>query len=191
MEKKKSSKNSRCSVPLSSAPAGTALAACATPILSISDESIVKGASAQEPPAAAAADDEAEALAEAAEAGAAAEGEAPPPAPPLPSALPAGTHSQSLMGRPATDARAAAAEAEDGDGEEPEPEPDDGSAAGSKMRPKGAVAASGGPSADGSASWTVAGVVPGPPGGEARAPTAYQPTRSSAGKVCLSAFFFF
>lgn len=159
-------------MPLSSAPAGTARAACATPILSISEESIVKGASAQEPPPAAC-DEEGAASAGAAEAeGAGAEGEAPPP-----STLPTGTHSQSLMGRPATDVRTAEAE----DEEEVELEE---SAAGSKMRPKGAGTSD--PSAGERASWTVAGVVPGPPGGEARAPTAYQPTRSSAGKVCLS-----
>jgi hypothetical protein len=188
-------------VPLSSAPAGTALAACATPIRSISDESMVKGASDQEPPAAPAAAPPPTAAAAAADAvaDAAAEGagEAPPSEAPPP---PTGTHSQSLMGSPATDVRTEAGEREGERAEEgppgpapgpEEPPPGSSSAVGSKTRPNGAAASD--PSAGDRASWTAAAVVPAPPGGCERGPTAYQPTRSSAGKVCLSAeetFFF-
>ena len=111
-------------MPLSSAPAGTALAACATPIRSISDESMVKGASDQEPPAAPAAAPPPTAAAAAADAvaDAAAEGagEAPPSEAPPP---PTGTHSQSLMGSPATDVRTEAGEREGERAEEGPPGP--------------------------------------------------------------------
>ena len=108
-----------------------------------------------------------------------------------PSALPpAGTHSQSLIGSPATDVRTEGS-AEEEEKEEEEQEEDE-APFGSKMRPNGAVASDDPISAEGDkASWTAAGVAPGPvPGGFERGPTAYHPTRSSAGKVCLSANVF-
>ena len=123
---------------------------------------------------------------------AAAAGEgAPPSAAAAPPAPPTGTHSQSLIGKPATEVRtapaaaAASAAAAAAAVEELEAGPTElESAAGSKIRPKGLVASD--PSAGQRASWIVAGVVPGPPGGWERGPVAYHPTGSSEGKVCLS-----